>query len=853
MIKKNYFFCLLAATALLTSADLQAQTAYAGTGYISSSWAETNGYESRIVSFDVDAPSTFTGEFCKLPSIETNESILFLCGATAGDTYYAVVRSDMTWESSFRSFNFSTGESSVLGVGDQSLMDMTFDSSTGTIYGLKSGSNGATIVTVDPSTGSTSTFYETGVGVSVLAASGDGTIYMAGGDYGDGDNETVVTLYRFTPGTSDVETLGEVGSINAIVGLVTLSTMAYNAENGMLYLVGDNNLAVIDPVNLSMDVVEESLPLNGLEGLTFTYSSSLEGGVEVPEPEPVDNGMRTTMVLTYGDYMGTTSKDEVSRKVVYFYDENNNVVREASYGGIFAGATGQTGLFQIDDYKTYVYNEKGLLIMTSSEQYGQYDGADYTFKSSNDTVRYEYDEEDRLVKKINVLTREYTEYQYDDAGRLVYEGRMVYDQYGGGYNLMEGKTYSGFNANNDPTIITGDGAFEMYINTVYVTYDEDGNKVSQETWSADGMTMQKVERWTYDDNGMLTEYTATNVIQDPTTGIPTEVLDMNSKRTTYEAVDGDPNRIRETSWTYDEGLGWIANLYNNVTVKGYYEGTFAPELTLEPVEDEVSAYALSFPVPNIPGFGELVFDIYRDGILIDRISSSEADETGMMLYVDSIVPNGDYDYFVQSVMIAEDGGEETLYNVSNIVQESPYVELPCVENLHYVAYENDGIYDLVTIAWDQPADLDPALRFDYFNVFQVGYRSPDNSDETTGEPYPLYDTEFTSKFFYTESDIYVQSVYAYGKVNSDTIHIDIKNLPEGIADEAVADAQVQIEDDEVVVTSGVAASVAVYSANGTLVAREENADRVSIANLPEGVYVAVVINNGKGMAVKFVR
>ena len=51
-------------------------TAYAGTGYITSSWAAENGYQGRIVTFDVNDPSTFTGEPLVIPTVDQGDGVL---------------------------------------------------------------------------------------------------------------------------------------------------------------------------------------------------------------------------------------------------------------------------------------------------------------------------------------------------------------------------------------------------------------------------------------------------------------------------------------------------------------------------------------------------------------------------------------------------------------------------------------------------------------------------------------------------------------------------------------------------------------------------------------------------------
>ena len=108
--------------------------------------------------------------------------------------------------------------------------------------------------------------------------------------------------------------------------------------------------------------------------------------------------------------------------------------------------------------------------------------------------------------------------------------------------------------------------------------------------------------------------------------------------------------------------------------------------------------------------------------------------------------------------------------------------------------------------------------------------------------------------FDDELDIFVQSVYALGRVNSDTTTIVLATVPTGINDVAqdAADGKVSVSSSAITV-DGVAQSIAVFNAAGALQLSCKNASRADISALQGGVYVAIVTVDGKSVAVKFTK
>ena len=107
MVRKHYL-CLAAALCMMSAASVQGQTAYAGLAY--SDWASENGVNNRIISFDVNDPSTVLNTYC---SFAATDYEIVTAGASLGDTYYGFVRTT-TFLYDFCSFNF---EGSAISTG----------------------------------------------------------------------------------------------------------------------------------------------------------------------------------------------------------------------------------------------------------------------------------------------------------------------------------------------------------------------------------------------------------------------------------------------------------------------------------------------------------------------------------------------------------------------------------------------------------------------------------------------------------------------------------------------------------------------------------------------------------------
>lgn len=558
-----------------------------------------------------------------------------------------------------------------------------------------------------------------------------------------------------------------------------------------------------------------------------------------------DKVVLASRVEQYGSTMGDVSSDVVSQRTYMYYDQYNNPLRETVFG------LTSDDEWLLTYYTKYDYDDNHHLTAKYSDHVMQYtDGSgDYYYASNNDTVTYEYNDAGLLSREYTVASGRYTVYEYDDEGQLVYTATISPDRlhtHGGEDYVVSSEAYSDFVGFDMPTLAIGDSYYESSRYVKDIEYDEDGHKVKATTWiDSTRTTMSAVEHWTW-RNDSLVEYLNNSVSGGE---------EVYNKRTLYECVDGDPHRVRTTSWYYSSGYGWRSEGLPKVTYYGVYSAASAPTaLEVSHIENDVNSGELSFVPPTIDGAGELSFNIYRDGILVGSVDMADStafdSATGRVSYADRNVPNGEgYEYMVQTVVKDSTTGDSAALNVSGTVTTSYYVDLPAVTNLRYVSYSSLWGTDLVTVAWDAPENLDPALLFERYNVF-VGTSSSEaaNSDED-GQA-----TECTVTFTSSVEDIYVQSIYHYGRVYSDTLTIDLNNLPstDGINAATAESGVVSVSPDRISVDGG-ASSIAIYGVGGAVELRLAGTDGADISGLRPGVYVAVVCVGDKCYAVKFAK
>lgn len=485
--------------------------------------------------------------------------------------------------------------------------------------------------------------------------------------------------------------------------------------------------------------------------------------------------MKLRCVEKWGDAMGNAKG--ISTKAVSYYNSDNQIVSETDYGADYV-----TGEYLPSRFTVYEYNDKKQLVKKYSQQYGLYDGEDLAFKASVDTVYYSYDDAGRLICEQGIQSKDSIVYEYDDQGNKVRYARYLPDFYGTVNNgqpyIMQEERYSDFVAPNCPRKIVGDGRYDSYKVSYDIAYDADFNMISKKKFNSSDVPTES-EYWTY-DNGQLTNYIKYKVSSVAGENDETTYEETPTTKTEYTVVGENPLRIKEQGYSYNkQNSSWGTNVYYYVSEYFKPDATSAPELSAEKVTDKLNAVKLTFNAVPLSGVQNVAYDIMRHGIKVARLTSADAKD-GQITYTDENVKNGYYDYFVQTVDAdADTSGEEALnsygfgMNSSNLIRVNFDTELPAVTNIHkaYVDYVDGQCF--ATLKWDEPANKD-YYKFVKYNVFVKGMKIQDNQGDTlTTNSYRIA-IGWGSEANNISKDIYVQAVYAIGKVNSDTVTIDNK-------------------------------------------------------------------------------
>lgn len=548
----------------------------------------------------------------------------------------------------------------------------------------------------------------------------------------------------------------------------------------------------------------------------------------------------------WGDALGEVSNKNITAKEVNYYNSANKVSATVSYGAMVT-----TGELYPTHYDGVIFDENGNPSKVFSQQYGTYDGLDNVYADAIDTTYYVYDKQGRILYESDMRSKDSIVYKYDDQGRQTEYCRYIPDASGKFYVLRK-ETYTDFNEAGLPQTIIGDGAYDSYKTTLKITYDANGNKLTEETYDVNDKLSQK-EFWTY-EVGVPVLYQLNKVrLVEGENGEINDTIETPSKRTMRTILSSDPLRIKEESEDYSYGE-WGGVPY--FTVKEYFtpDGTTAPELTVVPVDSAMNTLSLTFNATKISGVDNVAYDIFRHGIKIARLSSADA-VNGKLTYVDKAISNGYYDYFVQAVDAdADKTGDDVLnsygygMNISNRVRETVYTELPAVTNIGVSKVEYVDGECFVTIVWDEPVDKDNYL-FMHYNVFTEASKSPINikmegmsvvADPINTNSYRM-SLGMGNELSKLSENIYVQAVYGLGKANSDIV--TVKNevtTTDGI--EAVNGGSC-IRFSNGTLTAGEGAVFDVYSINGTAVALGCQGS-VDLGNTPGGVYIVKVKQNG---------
>lgn len=857
------------AMCLLTTVAIMAQT----TGYAITT--NVNSKECNIFSFDVSDPSTVSVVWTD--TVAGEGAVL---ATLAKDVYYAYMVADGASSYDFCSINMTTGTKLVLNRrvsagSDENWMDICYDEVTGQLYGLRSATSydeegnslGTThqLCTIHPSTGEWTLHTTLPEGWATMNQSA-GSYYLGaicadgnGGIYVMGANKTAssfwnsyINLYRVDLATQEGSVIFERDEATVVKAMYSNivgagAKVSMELHDGKIYYVGNNNFLTIDVATGA--VTKAAKNFNG-EPVGLCFAMSTADGVPAQGGEveqPIDTRL-VKVVETYGDHMGQRV-GVMTHKKVSLYDGENRLQREATYGYSYAdAATGAESKWEIEYFKNCAYNEAGQLVMTASQKYGIHDGTDLAFIDNNDTITYVYDEAGRLVRETLQAGGYSMTYEYNEAGQLVKETKLVpdyYNQYGGGEYAMYEITYSAFNAFGQPDSIHSTG---IYDNDKYFgayTYDAQGRKTGAHTWTLADTIDVKIETWTYNDDA-ANDTVMVYWVHEWFWG-----FDQGEKRTIYTYDNGNTNRTKEQVQTLATNGSWVNE--STYTITELSEMNPEAVATLEVVDAkevnnkfEPNSAVLVITLPDAAVTGTIAFDIYRHGILLTRLNATDAKD-GKLTYSDEGVKNGTYDYYVQTVLINELLETEEALNISNVVTYTHYIELPKVLEIECISTRLEGGVYYATVAWRDefsaipmssyehpvgaPVDMELAKQYGFlrYNVMLENMKAADNL-ETDGQT-----TTWEVNCGYTgKVNLYIQTVYKYGKANSEMISIDVPAI--NSIESVVANNAVTVKAG--VVSVSIPAHIVAYNAQGAVVAEAVNTLDLNV--LPAGIYLVKV-------------
>ncbi|MBR3757830.1 MAG: T9SS type A sorting domain-containing protein [Bacteroidaceae bacterium] len=858
----------VATLCLLVAMSAAAQTAYILNG---SSNRKVNEGKCAIYAFDVKTPWV-ANEVCYA---DTTSGCFGVLGTLADSIYYAYMETETesgATTNMFCSLNMTTGNKVILGKSfDLAFaIDMCYDEGTKTIYLLRKefvvtdeetgdGKYMMELCTVNPSNGRMTTFATlpeeaTDYKIAGITPDGNGNLYMVGmAPYTPkaGENSMFkfwykqMNLYSFNLSTKELTEVF-VDESTAKVKLTTdFMTSSLALHEGVLYQTIQSHLITLDIATKTATLITEKgsgdagadnakLLLGEGVGICFAKSTADAVAVEEePTPEPTPDTRMVKVVETYGDHMGERV-GQITHKKVSLYDGENRLQREATYGLSY------TNVWEIEYFGTCTYNEAGQLAMTASQKYGIHDGTDLGFIDNNDTITYTYDEAGRLVRETMQAAGYSMAYEYNEAGQKVKEIKLVpdyYNQYEGDEYVMYEITYSAFNAYGQPDSIHSTG---MYDNDKYFgvyTYDEQGRKTSAHTWTLADTTDVKIETWSYNDDA-ANDTVMVHWVHEWFWG-----FDQGEKRAIYTYDNGNVNRTKEQVQTLAANGAWVNE--STYTITELSEMNPEAVATLEVIDGrdvnsvlETNSAALVITLPDAAVTGTIAFDIYRHGIFLTRLNATDAKE-GKLTYFDEGVKNGTYDYYVQTVLINELLETEDALNISDVETYVFNTYLPKVRDIRCVSARLEGGVYYATIEWNAPIfgeveEGSPWIghAFQRYNVMLEKMKAADNL-ETDGQALTWeVNCGYTGKV-----NLYVQTVYKYGKANSEMISIDCQAVMDAMGIEGTgAEAQVTVRGG--IVSAAVPARLVAYNAQGAVVAEAVNT--LDLNTLPAGIYLVKV-------------
>ena len=572
----------------------------------------------------------------------------------------------------------------------------------------------------------------------------------------------------------------------------------------------DFSVAVGNSVTIRVDAVYE---YGVSEGEFVTLNFNREADYETV------NAM--TQKDTYGDVMGFTGKSGIS---YYLYNDENKIIREYAVG------VGYDGVITPEHRYYYMYDENGNLSETYNYQYVATAGS---WSDMKEHVTYTYDEQGRLIEKVDG--------QWGDKYVYTYDSFMQTETYlVGGSTEMWTKTYI-FMSGDQPDMMESTGMYETYNFSEYYYYDEEGRLTEMEsTYNADSSPKEKVT-YEYDERDMVVEkvtYVGRNGVYE------------ESSRELREYMGNGQYKI----WTesYDETDGWYDNGIYSVERYVDLNPQSAPQnVTVENVStaDAPNSVVVTAQM-NTPVVPNAAYVLYRGWQAVDTVAANGTTIT----FTDANVVNGTYEYIVQSVDSVSGYG----YNVSDPAEFVMDTELPEVALFEQLA-STEGEYSdpqngmtlpvyWVHFKWEAPATDFEVLEY---RIYQDGQPTPTvvHTDMTSlvDSVWVYREVDFP-EYQQTETELRITVVYSIGESAGYEIPLivdyssvaDVRNVPQAY----VVGRYLYVAP---------AAEVSIYNAGGMLMGEYCNSERVDLGNLSNGIYVVRVKVGENVQVVKIAR
>lgn len=683
--------------------------------------------------------------------------------------------------------------------------------------------NGTWDYFVQQADGNTSEVVETTLATEL--ASVQGVAYRKNSLNGDGEYEVIFAWAK--PNTT-MEVLG----YNVYADILDYETNP-TPENGM----------VLIPLSEAFDTLKWMSTETQMEHDIYVetvYRIGKARSAAIPvKLQEQEHPLRTKVVMTVGDAMGYFGDNDATKAEVSYYDASNKLVRKMIYGKLLGDDVSDpdpaygAGDWIPMTYTAYDYNDKGQLVHTRVRQYGVFSGYNKAWNEFEETGSFSYDEEGRIVE--DTVTNRVYHYKYD-GDNIVQETYansrdiIIHQKYFSNFveGLVNCPQYAFSNSPGGVTV-SSDRIYEY-------SYDAKGHMITCRAYKYDNETIVKddegnvvgaekgtpdyEEIWTY-DNDILVKY---------------EKNVWKSAKNAYEGKTRieytlTPMGTKAVTWTYSVGI-WAKGGTPQVTWDVPFDGVAASDLTVEEVPGEVNTMKLTAKRPA-GALATTVWNVFRNGCKIGRATTSGRTD---IVYVDSLVPNGVWDYFIQ----AEDTHAPVGVNVSNVVEKTVYTELPPVTDIKVVRNGYNDVQDYeVLLDWEAPVT---DLTIKGYNMFVDVMEITKNPSPL--DLYPFVETEYT----YTAANdvnpnktFIVETVYNIGKVKSEAIAVVLG--ADGIEDVTLADRLLLV--DNTLLVNGEYNTLEVYTAVGALVGTYRGVSRIDLSLL-KGEVCVLRLNTSDG-------